>query len=79
MADATQADVDALTAQVQQVATDLTSASSTLQTEIDNLANANPGVDVSALRAAIEPLDAQAQALGALTPQAPAPPAPPAP
>jgi DNA-directed RNA polymerase specialized sigma54-like protein len=67
----TQADVDALTAQVTQVATDLQTAQTTLQTEIDNLAAANPALDLSALQAAVAPLDASVQALGAITPTPP--------
>lgn len=71
----TQADIDALTAQVDKVATDLAAAQAKLQTEIDNLAAANPGVDLTALQAAVAPLDAAAVALGGLTPTPPAPPA----
>lgn len=72
---ATQADVDAITAAVGQVATDLETARAKLQAEIDTLAAANPAVDVTALQAAVAPLDASVQALGALTPTPPAPPA----
>lgn len=68
---ATQADVDQITQQVSQVATDLESARTTLQTEIDQLAQANPAVDVSALQAAVAPLDAAVQSLGQLQPQPP--------
>src|SRR5581483_361154 len=77
---ATQADVDALTASVDQVATDLATARTTLQQEIDSLAQQNPGLDLSALTAAVAPIDQAVQALGALKPDpAPAPtPTPPA-
>lgn len=68
----TQADVDALTMQVDQVASDLTAASANLQTEIDNLAAANPNLDLDALQAAVAPLDAQVQTLGSLKPTPPA-------
>src|SRR5438309_9884094 len=78
---ATQADVDALTQQVGQVASDLQSAQTQLQTEIDNIAAANPNLDLSALQSAIQPLDDSVKALGNLQPTpAPSPaPAPPAP
>jgi chromosome segregation ATPase len=66
----TQADVDALVAQIGQVEADLTTAQSTLQAEIDSLVAANPALDLSALQAAVAPLDAQVQALGALKPTA---------
>jgi uncharacterized phage infection (PIP) family protein YhgE len=69
MADATQADIDNLTSQVQQVATDLTDAQSKLQAEIDSLAG--QGVDVTALQAAVAPLDTAVQALGNLQPTPP--------
>jgi hypothetical protein len=66
MADATQADIDALTAEVNQVATDLGDAQSKLQAEIDALAA--QGVDVTALQAAVQPLDGAVQALGNIGP-----------
>lgn len=75
---ATQSDVDAVTTQVQQVATDLQSAQSSLQAEIDQLAQANPSVDLTALQAAVAPLDSAVQALGQIKPDQPAP-TPPAP
>lgn len=75
---ATQAQIDALTTEANQIATDLATAKSTLQAEIDQLAAANPGVDVTALTAAMAPLDQAVQQLGALTPdntgQTPQPP-----
>jgi hypothetical protein len=70
---ATQADVDALTTAVDQIATDLTAAQSKLQAEINALAAANPGLDLTALQAAVAPVDAAVQALGALAPSPPAP------
>lgn len=73
----TQAQVDALTAAVAQVSADLATASETLQAEIDNLANANPAIDLSALTAAVEPLDAAVNALDSLAPTPPTPPTPP--
>lgn len=67
-----QADVDALTAQVTQVAADLQTAQTTLQAEIDNLASANPELDLTALQDAVAPLDAAVQKLGATVPTPPA-------
>jgi copper chaperone CopZ len=69
----TQAEVDGITTEVQKVATDLTTVQATLQTEIDNLAAANPSVDLSWLKAAVEPLDAAVEALGNLQPLKPEP------
>ena len=71
---ATQADVDAITSQVQTVAADLADARTKLQAEIDGLASANPSIDISGLQAAVAPLDSAAQALGSLTPTPPATP-----
>ena len=70
---ATQAEVDTITAEVQKVATDLSTVKTTLQTEIDKLAEANPSLDLSALKTAVEPLDAAVEALGNLQPLTPAP------
>lgn len=70
---AAQSDIDAITAQISQVETDLASTQSTLQAEIDQLSQANPQLDLSALQAAVAPLDQQVQALGQLKPSAPAP------
>jgi len=75
----TQADVDALTTAVDQVATDLGAAKTELQSEIDALSAANPGLNLTALQAAIAPVDSAVQALGALKPTPPAPPVPSAP
>lgn len=72
MAEASQQDIDNLTAEVSQVASDLQDAQSKLQAEIDKLAQANPGVDVTALKAAVDPLDAAVVALGNLQPSPPA-------
>jgi len=69
---ATQADVDAITTQVQQVATDLETAKTNLQAEIDALASANPSLDLTALNAAVAPLDAAVNSLGELKPTPPA-------
>jgi hypothetical protein len=66
---ATQADVDALTTQVDQVAADLATAQTVLQTEIDTLAAANPALDLTALQAAVAPVDAAVVALGGLKPR----------
>ncbi len=65
---ASQSDVDALTTQVDQVATDLTAAQTSLQSEIDTLAAANPSLDLSALQSAVTPLDSAVQALGQIKP-----------
>lgn len=73
---ATQADIDQLTQQVTQVQTDLQSSTTEIQAEIDRLAAANPQIDVSALQAAVAPLDDKVKALGQITPTPPAPPAP---
>jgi len=83
----TQADADALTAQVTQIATDLATAVTTLQAEIDQLAAAASGtgappVDLTGLTAAVAPLDAAVKAAGALSPTPAAPvvlPVPPVP
>ena len=74
-----QADVDALTTAVDKVAVDLATAKTALQAEIDALAAANPAVNLSALQAAVAPLDSAVQALAALKPVPPVPPAPPVP
>lgn len=70
---ATQADVDALTTAIDTVATDVATAQTVLQAEIDALAQANPSLDLSALQTAVAPLDAAVQQLGALKPIPPAP------
>src|ERR1035437_3194867 len=64
----TQAQVDALTAELTQVASDLVASSAALQTEIDSLAAANPGVSLTALQAAADALDPAVKAIGALVP-----------
>jgi hypothetical protein len=68
-----QDEINGLTAELNKVATDIASVETTLQTEINNLATQNPGVDLSSLRTAIQPLDAAVQALGKLEPVQPAP------
>jgi len=70
---ASQAEVDTLTTEVEKVATDLGTVKTTLQTEIDNLAAANPSIDLSGLKAAVEPLDGVVNALGSLQPLTPEP------
>lgn len=70
-----QEEINGITTELDQVATDLTTVQATLQTEIDNLAAANPGVDLSGLRTAVAPLDAAVQALGKLEPTPATPPA----
>lgn len=67
-----QEQVGALETAVTQVATDLAAARTTLQAELDALAAANPGVDLSRLTTAVEALDPAVQALVALKPEAPA-------
>lgn len=69
---ATQDDVNALTTQVTQVASDLDTARTNLQAEIDSLASANPTLDLSALTNAITPLDDAVNSLNNLTPTPPA-------
>lgn len=68
----TQADVDALTAQVSQVATDLQTAQTTIQAEIDALAAANPALDLTGLQDALAPIDEAVVKLGATVPTPPA-------
>ena len=75
---ATQEQVDALTASIAQVSQDLASSSAAIQAELDALKSANPSLDLSALEAAVAPLDDAVKAVGALTPSQPTPP-PPAP
>lgn len=72
MAEATQQDVDNLSASIQGVASDLAQAQSDavkvnteVQAEIARLQAANPGVDLTALQAAVAPLDGVAKALDA--------------
>jgi multidrug resistance efflux pump len=68
---ASQADIDALTAELQNVANDLAQTQTVLQSEIDNLADGNPGLDVSALQQAADALDPAVQKLGSITPTPP--------
>jgi hypothetical protein len=72
----TQADVEVLTAAIGTVSADLDAAKVKLQAELDALSTANPALDLSGLQAAIAPLDAVAQGLGALVPAPVAPPVP---
>jgi replicative DNA helicase len=70
---ANQQEVDAITTEVQKVSTDLGTVKTMLQEEIDKLAEANPSIDLSGLKTAVEPLDAAVEALGSLQPLTPAP------
>lgn len=72
----TQGEVDAATQAIQKVSDDISNVRGVLQTEIDNIAAAHPGVDLSKLNAGVALLDPAVEALGALKPEAP--PAPPA-
>lgn len=72
MAEVTQQDLDALTAEVGQVQNDVTGVATTLttvqtqlQTEIDNLAASQPDLDISGLKAALDQLDPAVQAANA--------------
>jgi hypothetical protein len=67
-----QEEINTVVAELGKVASDIAIVQATLQTEINNLASQNPGVDLSGLRTAVQPLDAAVQALGKLEP-APAP------
>lgn len=66
---ATQDDINALQTQVQQVGTDLQTSVQTLQSELNQLAAANPDVDLTGLRNAVTTLDEQAKAVGSLAPE----------
>lgn len=68
---ATQADIDQVTQQVNQVATDLQTSTTAIQAEIDQLAQANPQLDLSALQSAVSPLDDKVKALGQIQPTPP--------
>lgn len=68
-----QEQADALETAVTRVATDLATAQHTLQVELDALAAANTGVDLSKLTTAVAALDPAVQALAALKPEASAP------
>ena|ERR1700761_1943016 len=70
---ATQQDIDALTAQVTDLGASLSSDVTAIQDEITALQSANPGVDVSALQAAVQSLSGNVDAVTALAPAAPAP------
>jgi prefoldin subunit 5 len=65
---ATQADVDALTAQIGTVSTDLAKAQTDIQAEIDALSQANPALNLDALTAAVAQLDPAVQALDQVKP-----------
>jgi hypothetical protein len=66
-----QEQVGALETAVTKVAEDLTTATSVLQAELNDLAANNPGVDLTKVTAAVEALDPSVQALAALKPEAP--------
>lgn len=74
MASDTQAQIDQLTTQVQQVGTDLSATRDKIQAEIDALAaqiqQGNPP-DLTGLQAAIAPLDDAVKALGDIQPTPP--------
>ncbi len=78
MAEATQAQADADTQAIEQVGVDLAAAVQTVQMELNATKQANPGIDLSRLEAAIIPLDAHAKAVGNLVPETATPVAPPA-
>lgn len=67
-----QSQIDALTAQANQIGTDLDATQTELQNQINALAAANPQLDFSGLEAAMAPLDAHVLALQQLQPQSPA-------
>jgi hypothetical protein len=73
----------ALEAGLGKVEADLATAQGTLQTELNELSAAHPGIDLSKVSASVTALDTAVQAVGALKPAivpapAPAEPAPPA-
>lgn len=70
-----QEEINSIAAELDKVGTDLAGVRETLQAEIDNLATQNPGVDLSSLRTAVQPLDAAVQALAKLEPIPASPPA----
>lgn len=63
-----QEQVNTLETAVAQVATDLGTAQTTLQTELNELKAANPAVNLTKLTAAVDALDPSVQALAALKP-----------
>src|ERR1700685_2049345 len=64
-----QTEIDARTAAVGQVASDLEADATTIQAELDKLTEAEPSLDLSALTTAVAALDPKAKALGALVPE----------
>lgn len=70
-----QEEINSIAVELDKVGTDLAGVRETLQTEIDSLAAQNPGVDLSGLRTAVQPLDAAVQALAKLEPTPASPPA----
>jgi hypothetical protein len=73
----TQADVDALTAQVTQLAAQLTTDVTNIDAEIAALKTANPGLDLSKLEAAMTGLSGTVSTVDAIAPPPPATPAAP--
>jgi hypothetical protein len=69
----TQADIDALTAGVEQAASELANAKSVLQAQIDALGAQNPILDLGALQYAVSAHNSAVQDLAALKPEASAP------
>lgn len=64
---------DDLNAAIDQVSGDLTTATTELQAELNALAAANPGIDLSPAIAKVQALDTAVQAVGTLKPDTPAP------
>ena len=70
---ATQTDIDALTAQLATLSSDLSGAVAGIQADLDALKAANPAVDITALQASVASLStvvASAQAVDAENPPA---------
>jgi hypothetical protein len=72
---ASQQDVDALQAQVDQDKVDLTTGIATVQAEVDALVVANPAIDVTNLQASVAALSPVVADVGAIKPTPPGPPA----
>lgn len=72
MAKATQAQLDADTTQITDAVSQLGGAVTAIQTELDNLKQANPDLDASALDAAVAQLNSSVSSVQSLAPAAPA-------
>ena len=72
---ATQADIDALTAQLTDLGVTLGTALAGIQSDLDALVVANPGVDVTALSASVAALSTAVEQATAIDAENPAPPA----